>query len=55
MGIDESKSPWPLAGWLSALCGFVLIGGIAFVLVAMRPEPITAPKSFKKFAAEDQS
>jgi hypothetical protein len=55
MGIDESKSPWPLAGALSGLCGLVLIGGLAFLLVAFRPEPVTAPTAFKKFNAADQS
>jgi hypothetical protein len=55
MGIDESKSPWPQAGWLSALCGFVLVGGLAFVLYALQPVPIKAPTAYKPFTAGDQS
>jgi hypothetical protein len=55
MGIDETRSPWPLAGGLSALCVVMLIGGLAFLLVGSRPEPVKAPTAFKKFNASDQS
>lgn len=55
MSFDESRSPWPLAGGLTAVCLLTLVGGGAFVLTASRPKPITAPKTFKTFAAADGS
>lgn len=53
--MDEAKSPWPLAGGLSAVCGFVLIGGLAFLLVGNKAEPVTAPTAFKPFTATDKA
>jgi len=55
MSFDDSRSPWPLAGGLTAVCLLTLVGGAAFVLTASRPKPITVPKTFKSFAAADGS
>ncbi|MGV3720194.1 MAG: hypothetical protein ACO1SX_04720 [Actinomycetota bacterium] len=53
--MDEARNPWPLAGGLSAVCGFVLVGGLAFILMGSKPEPITAPTAFKPYTAADKA
>lgn len=55
MSFDDTRSPWPLAGGLTAACLLTVVGGGAFVLTASRPKPVTAPTAFKTFAAADGS
>jgi hypothetical protein len=54
--VEATRSnPWTLAGGLTALCIFVLFGGLFFVLFASRPEPVGAVTALASYAAEDKA
>jgi hypothetical protein len=55
MDANRSSNPWPLAGGLTGLCVVTLVGGIAFVISALKPKPVPRPTSFSSFTAADKS
>jgi hypothetical protein len=52
---DGPKNPWKLAGALTALCCFMLVGGLAFIAMSFQPQPIKPVTGFAKFTTKDQS
>lgn len=55
MGEGKSGNPWQLAIVLTLVCLFVLGAGGTYVVMASKPERVTAPKSLKPYTAKDKS
>lgn len=55
MGEGKSGNPWQLAAILTLVCLGVLGGGGTYIVMAARPERVTAPKQLKPFTAKDKS
>jgi hypothetical protein len=51
----KASNPWSTAWLLTGLCIFTLLGGVIFILTAMRPQRVARPASFSTFAAKDGS
>jgi hypothetical protein len=46
---DGPKNPWKLAGALTAVFCFMLVGGLAFIVMSFQPQPIKPVTGFAKF------
>lgn len=50
-----NPNPWPLAWSLTGVCLVTLLGGGAYVMVAMQPAKVTAPTAYSPFSANDKA
>lgn len=55
MGEGKSANPWHLASILTVVCVAILGAGGTYVVLASKPERVTAPKSLIPFTAKDKS
>jgi hypothetical protein len=52
---EGPKNPWKLAGALTAVFCFTLVGGLAFIVMSFQPQPIKPVTGFAKFTTKDQA